>query len=70
MARVDTNIFRDMSTTKSSVPSDEALQAELRNMDLKIMRLKTAAFWISYITLTPSDPEWHQKQQAILNSEN
>lgn len=70
MARVDTNIFRDMSTTKASVPSDEALESELKNVDIKILRLKTAKYWIDYVALTPTEPEWSQKQQAILNLDN
>jgi hypothetical protein len=61
MARVDTNIFRDMSTTKASVPSDEALESELKNVDIKILRLKSARYWIDYVALTPNEPEWSQK---------
>jgi hypothetical protein len=34
------------------------------------MRLKSAAGWIEYVALTPSQPDWQLKQQAILNSEN
>jgi hypothetical protein len=70
MARVDTNVFRDLSTTKSKVPSDEALNSELRHLDIKIIRLKSASYWIDYVALVPAEPEWHQKQQAILNCDN
>lgn len=70
MTRIDTNIFRDVSTTKNTVPTDEAIQAELKDVDIKILRLKSAAGWIEYVALTPSIPDWQLKQQAILNSEN
>jgi len=62
MTHIDTNIFRDVSTTKNAVPSDEAIQAELKDVDIKIMRLKTAAGWIEYVAMTPNQPEWHVKQ--------
>jgi hypothetical protein len=70
MTRVDTNIFRDITALKSSVPSDEAIAVELRNQDVKIMRLKSAVYWIDYVVVTPTEPEWHKKQQAILSNEN
>jgi hypothetical protein len=28
------------------------------------MRLKSAAHWIDYVALTPTQPEWQLKQQA------
>jgi hypothetical protein len=59
MGRIDTNIFRDVSTTKHTVPSDEAIYSELRGDDIKIVRLKSAAFWINYVALTPNEPDWH-----------
>jgi hypothetical protein len=59
MARIDTNIFRDVSTTKHTVPSDEAIQFEFKDIDIKIMRLKSAAYWIDYVILTPTEPDWH-----------
>jgi hypothetical protein len=59
MARVNTNIFRDLSTTKSNVPTDEAITSELKNVDIKILRLRSAAYWVDYVILTPSEPEWH-----------
>ena len=70
MTRIDTNIFRDLSTQKGTVPSDEALQSELKSIDLKVLRLRSAAHWIDYCILKPSEPEWHQKQQALLNLNN
>ncbi len=59
MARVNTNIFRDLSTTKANVPTDEAIISELKNVDIKIIRLRSAAYWVDYAILTPSEPEWH-----------
>ena len=70
MTRIDTNIFRDLSTIKSQIPSDEAIQGELKNSDIKVIRLKSSASWIDYIALRPNEPDWHQKQQALLNCEN
>lgn len=70
MTRIDTNIFRDISTTRNQVPSDESLSQELRNEDIKVIRLKSANYWIDYICMLPSEPEWHKKQQAILNNNN
>lgn len=61
MAKADTNIFLDLSTTKSQVPKEEALQAELKNLDLKIHRLKSSASWIDYITIEPSEADWHKQ---------
>jgi hypothetical protein len=66
MARVDTNIFTDISTTKAQVPSEQALAGDIKNMDLKVHRLKSSAYWICYIILQPVEPDWHQKQQAVL----
>lgn len=57
--KVDSNIFRDLSTTKGNVPSDDAIAAELKLVDVKVIRLKTAKHWIDYVALTPSEPEWH-----------
>ena len=68
--RLDMNIFLDVSTTKHTVPTEEAFQSEFRNSDIKILRLKSAAYWIDYVALQPTEPDWHTKQQAILNNEN
>ena len=70
MSRVDTNIFRDISTTRNNVPTEQGLAHELRNEDIKVMRLKGAQYWIDYVCLTPTEPEWHKKQQAILSNDN
>lgn len=70
MTRIDTNIFRDVSTIKHTVPTDEAIQSELKDVDIKIIRLKSAAAWIDYVCLTANVPDWQQKQSALLSSEN
>ena len=62
MTRIDTNIFRDVSTTKHTVPSDEVIATELKGSDLKVIRLKSASFWVDYVVLSPSEPDWHHKQ--------
>jgi hypothetical protein len=59
MCRIDTNIFRDVSTTKNQVPSDEAINSEMKNTNIKIMRLKTSAPWVDYIALTPRESDWN-----------
>ena len=70
MTRVDTNIFRDISTTPNMVPDDESLAHEMRNENIKVIRLKSCAYWIDYVCLKPSEPDWHRKQQAILFNNN
>ena len=52
------------------MPSDEAIGLELRNSDIKVIRLKNAAYWIQYIILIPNEPDWHKKQRAILSHDN
>ena len=70
MTRVDTNIFRDISTTPNMVPDDDSLAYEMRNDDIKVIRLKSSAYWIDYVCMTPFEPDWHRKQQALLNNGN
>ena len=70
MTHIDTNIFRDVSTQKAACPSDESIKFEFKNSDIKILRLKSAAHWVDYVALTPIEPDWHTKQQAILNDGN
>lgn len=70
MTRVDTNIIRDVSTTPNMVPDDESIAYELRKDDLKVMRLKSCAYWIDYVCLVATEADWHRKQQAILNNNN
>lgn len=70
MTRIDTNIFRDVSTTPSMVPDDEGLANELRDEDIKVIRLKPSAYWIDYICMLPTEPDWYKKQCAILYNNN
>ena len=62
MTRIDTNIFRDVSTSKQHIPSDEGIQAEMANENIRVIRLKSAAYWVDYICLVPTDSDWHKKQ--------
>jgi hypothetical protein len=68
LTKVDTNIFRDISTEPSKIPSDESLTNELRNEDIRIIRIKSSAYWIDYVVMTPSTPDWVRKQNAIINN--
>jgi hypothetical protein len=62
MTRIDTNIFRDISSTKASIPSDEELNTEYKNQkDVKVIRVKSAIYWMSSITLKANEPDWHKK---------
>ena len=70
MTRIDTNIFRDISTTRHQVPTDDSLAYELRSDDIKVIRLKSAAYWLDYVCLLPTVPDWFKKQQALLGSNN
>jgi len=70
MTKIDTNIFRDISATKTEVASDEAMSKELKDSGIKVVRMKSAAFWVGYICLTANEPEWLRKQSAVLNNEN
>ena len=72
MTRVDTNIFRDFSTTPNLVPDDESLAYELHQekVNLRVIRLKSSAYWIDYVCMLPIEPDWYRKQQAILNNNN
>ena len=50
MTRVDTNIFRDISTTPNMVPDDESLAYELRDeKDIKVMRMKSCAYTLKAV---------------------
>ena len=61
MTRIDTSIFKDVSTTPNLVPDAESLAFELRNENIKVIRLKSCAYWLDYICMLPTEPEWHQK---------
>jgi hypothetical protein len=68
MAKVDTNIFRDISTDKSAVPDELTLQFEFKKANLKIMRLKGCQSWLQYVSLRAKEPEWLTKQQAVISA--
>lgn len=78
MTRTDTNIFRDVSTTPNMVPDDESLAFEQRKRVLnnpnekvlRVMRIKSCGYWIDYVCMLPTEPDWHKKQQALLNNNN
>jgi len=61
MTRVDTNIFRDISTTPNMVPDDDSIAYELRNENIKVIRLKSCAYWIDYVCLQPTETDWQRK---------
>jgi len=62
MTRVDTNIFRDISTTPNMVPDDESLAYEMRDeKEIRVMRMKSCAYWIDYVCMLPTEPDWYRK---------
>ena len=61
MTRVDTNIFRDVSTTPNMVPDDESLAYEMRKDTVHVIRLKSSAYWLDYVCLAPTEPDWYRK---------
>ncbi len=58
---LDINVFSDFSTIKKGLPSENDIQAELRNTSTKVMRLKSSADWLDYVVLSASQPDWLQK---------
>jgi hypothetical protein len=56
MTYIDSNIFSDVSTAKNALPNDEGLQSEFKEAKIKIIRLKSAAYWLYYVALTPNEP--------------
>jgi hypothetical protein len=54
MARIDTNIFRDLSSTKQNLPTQESLSYDNSFSNMKIMRVKASAPWIDYVCITPT----------------
>ena len=48
MVKIDTNIFKDISTTKNNIPSQESLNADEGFRSIKVLRLKSCAYWIDY----------------------
>lgn len=56
MVKIDTNIFKDISTTKNNVPSQEYLNTDPSFQDIKVTRLKTCSYWIDYVCMFPKVP--------------
>ncbi len=67
MTKIDTNLFKDIWTQSTGIPTQDSVMEEMFKQNVKIMRLKSAAWWIDYIALVPNIPEWLKEQQAILN---
>ena len=70
MAKIDTNIFRDISTTKGNIPSQESLDHDKSFLTIKVIRLKQASSWLDYVCVYPTIPDYIQKQAAILSTSN
>jgi hypothetical protein len=68
MAKIDTNIFRDISTEPDTCPSNDSILEDLKDSDIRILRLKSAYSWICYVALSPNKPDWLKKQMAILGN--
>ena len=58
MAKIDTNIFRDISTTKHNIPSQESLDHDKSFLTIKVIRLKSSSAWIDYINVFPTIPDY------------
>ena len=61
MLKIDTNIFKDISTTKNNVPSQEYLNTDPSFADVKVVRLKSCAYWIDYVCVFPKISTVSQK---------
>ena len=70
MVKIDTNIFKDISTTKNNVPSQEYLNTDPSFQDIKVTRMKTCAYWIDYVCIFPKVPAYSLKQAAMLSTNN
>lgn len=70
MVKIDTNIFKDISTTKNNVPSQDYLNTDLSFQDIKVTRLKTCSYWIDYVCVFPKIPTHSMKQAALLATDN
>jgi len=56
MVKIDTNIFKDISTTSNNVPSQEFLNTDLGFQTVKVVRMKSSAYWIDYVCVFPKIP--------------
>ncbi len=70
MVKIDTNIFKDISTTKNNVPSQDYLNTDPSFQDIKVTRLKTCSYWIDYVCVFPQIPNHALKQAAYLATNN
>ena len=70
MVKIDTNIFKDISTTPHNVPSQEFLNTDPSFSDIKVIRLKTCSYWIDYVCVFPKVSTILQKQAAFLATDN
>lgn len=70
MVKIDTNIFKDISTTKNNVPSQDYLNTDPSFQDIKVTRLKTCSYWIDYVCVFPKIPNHALKQAAHLSTNN
>lgn len=68
LTKVDANIFRDISTEPEKIPTNKELTFELKDANIKIMRLKSTNSWLVYCILTPKIPDWLKKQNSILSN--
>jgi hypothetical protein len=50
MNKIDTNIFRDISTTKTNIPTQESLSYDNSFSDIKVVRIK-AVTWLDYVII-------------------
>lgn len=70
MVKIDTNIFKDISTTKNNVPSQEYLNTDPSFQNIKVTRLKSCAHWIDYVCVFPKVATISLKQAALLSTDN
>ncbi len=56
MVKIDTNIFKDISTTKNNIPSQESLNVDEGFKNIKVIRMKSSAYWIDYVCVFPKIP--------------
>lgn len=53
MMKIDTNIFRDISTTKHNIPSEESMHLDAGFNNIKVVRLKSSTYWLDYVCVFP-----------------
>ncbi len=70
MAKIDTNVFRDLSTTKQGIPTQDSLAYDQGFSNIQVIRLKGCGSWIDYVCLEPQIPGYLEKQAAFLSTNN